>query len=75
MSAAAPNCTGWYRSRFRKTEHDDTFDLLKDYLDWALHRQLRLEHGLSYGPWSEREVLGGVGFLSLNADLERDDLA
>jgi predicted Zn-dependent peptidase len=29
---------------------------------------------LSYGPWSEREVLGGVGFLSLNADLERENL-
>ena len=55
-------------------QHDETYDLLKDYLDWALYRQLRLQHGLSYGPWSEREVLGGVGFLSLNADLERDKL-
>ncbi|MBC3299492.1 insulinase family protein [Pseudomonas sp. SWRI18] len=55
--------------------HDETYDLLKDYLDWALYRQLRLKHGLSYGPWSEREVLGGVGFLSLNADLERENLA
>jgi predicted Zn-dependent peptidase len=55
-------------------QHDETFDLLKDYLDWALYRTLRLEHGLSYGPWSEREVFGGVGFLSLSADLERDDL-
>ncbi|MFW0753610.1 M16 family metallopeptidase [Pseudomonas sp. H11T01] len=55
-------------------QHDETYDLLKDYLDWALYRQLRLEHGLSYGPWSEREVFGGVGFLSLSADLERDDL-
>ncbi|MBN2992182.1 insulinase family protein [Pseudomonas cedrina subsp. fulgida] len=55
--------------------HDETYDLLKDYLDWAMYRQLRLKHGLSYGPWSEREVLGGVGFLSLNADLERDNLA
>lgn len=55
-------------------QHDETFDLLKDYLDWALYSQLRLEHGLSYGPWSEREVFGGVGFLSLSADLERDDL-
>src|SRR5476649_326202 len=53
---------------------DQTFDLLKDYLDWALYRQMRLAHGLSYGPWSEREVLGGVGFLSLNADLERENL-
>ena len=55
-------------------QHDETYDLLKDYLDWALYRQLRLKHGLSYGPWSEREVLGGVGFLSLNADLERENL-
>ncbi|MEO8488263.1 pitrilysin family protein [Pseudomonas sp.] len=54
--------------------HDETYDLLKDYLDWALYRQLRLKHGLSYGPWSEREVLGGVGFLSLNADVERENL-
>ncbi|HWT67490.1 MAG TPA: insulinase family protein [Pseudomonas sp.] len=55
-------------------QHDQTFDLLKDYLDWALYRQLRLAHGLSYGPWAEREVFGGVGFMSLNADLERDDV-
>ncbi|MDP9652175.1 UNVERIFIED_ORG: putative Zn-dependent peptidase [Pseudomonas putida] len=54
--------------------HDQAFDLLKDYLDWALYRQLRLAHGLSYGPWAEREVFGGVGFMSLNADLERDDV-
>lgn len=55
-------------------QHDETFDLLKDYLDWALYRQLRLTHGLSYGPWVEREVFGGVGFLSLNADLAREDV-
>ncbi|SEM64905.1 Predicted Zn-dependent peptidase [Pseudomonas sp. ok272] len=55
-------------------QYDETFDLLKDYLDWALYRQLRLAHGLSYGPWAEREVFGGVGLLSLNADLEREDL-
>ncbi len=42
--------------------------------DESLYRELRLKHGLSYGPWSEREVLGGVGFLSLNADLERENL-
>jgi predicted Zn-dependent peptidase len=56
-------------------QHDETFDLLKDYLDWALYRQLRLAHSLSYGPWAEREVFGGVGFMSLNADLDRDDVA
>lgn len=55
-------------------QHDETYDLLKDYFDWALYRQLRLRHGLSYGPWSEREVFGGVGFLSLNADVERENL-
>ncbi|SFW83348.1 MULTISPECIES: pitrilysin family protein [unclassified Pseudomonas] len=55
-------------------QHDETFDLLKDYLDWALYRQLRLASGLSYGPWVEREVFGGVGFFSLNADLAREDL-
>ncbi|WP_260958314.1 M16 family metallopeptidase [Pseudomonas citri] len=55
-------------------QHDETFDLLKDYMDWALYRQLRLARGLSYGPWTEREVFGGVGFFSLNADLAREDL-
>ena len=57
-----------------ENQHDQTFDLLKDYLEWALYRQLRLNHGLSYGPSAEREVFGGVGFMSLNADLERDDV-
>ncbi|MCK1789936.1 M16 family metallopeptidase [Pseudomonas violetae] len=55
-------------------QHDETFDLLKDYLDWALYRQMRLAHSLSYGPSAGREVFGGVGFMSLNADVERDDL-
>ncbi|AIS15772.1 peptidase M16 [Pseudomonas chlororaphis subsp. aurantiaca] len=55
-------------------QHDETFDLLKDYLDWVLYQKLRLQHELSYGPNSEREVFGGVGFLSLNADLERADV-
>ncbi|WP_207867351.1 insulinase family protein [Pseudomonas sp. 58(2021)] len=56
-------------------QYDQTFDLLKEYLEWALYRQLRLNHGLSYGPWAEREVFGGVGFMSLNADLDRGDIA
>ncbi|WP_339405568.1 pitrilysin family protein [Pseudomonas helleri] len=55
-------------------QSDDTWNLLRDYLEWALYSELRLKHGLSYGPWAEREVFGGVGFLSLNADLERDDV-
>jgi len=58
----------------QEDQHDQTFDLLKDYLDWALYRQLRLVHGLSYGPSAEREVFGGVGFMSLNADLDREDV-
>lgn len=53
---------------------DQTWNLLRDYLEWALYSELRLKHGLSYGPWAEREVFGGVGFLSLNADLARDDV-
>lgn len=56
-------------------QSDETWDLLRDYLEWALYSELRLKHGLSYGPWAEREVFGGVGFLSLNADLARDDVS
>jgi predicted Zn-dependent peptidase len=56
------------------TQHDETYELLKSYLDWSLYSTLRLEQGLSYGPWSEREVFGDTGFLSLNADLGRDDV-
>lgn len=52
---------------------DETWDVLRDYLEWALYSELRLKHGLSYGPWSEREVFGGVSFLSLNADVARAD--
>ena len=55
-------------------QSDETWDVLRDYLEWSLYSELRLKHGLSYGPWAEREVFGGVGFLSLNADLERDDV-
>ncbi|KQB52285.1 peptidase M16 [Pseudomonas endophytica] len=55
-------------------QNDETWDLLRDYLEWSLYSELRLKHGLSYGPWAEREVFAGVGFLSLNADLARDDV-
>ena len=54
---------------------DETWSLLRGYLEWALYSELRLKKGLSYGPWAEREVFGGVGFLSLNADVERDNVA
>jgi len=57
------------------TAQPQTLSVLQSYLDWALYRELRLEHGLSYGPWSEREAYGDTGLLSLNADLERDDVA
>ena len=56
-------------------QSDETWDLLRDYLEWSLYSELRLKHGLSYGPWAERDVFGGVGFLSLNADLARDDVS
>lgn len=55
-------------------EHDETLELLQRYLDWALYDELRLKHGLSYGPWSQRESFGDSGLLSLNADLERDQV-
>lgn len=55
-------------------EHDQTLDLVQRYLDWALYSELRLKHGLSYGPWSQRETFGDSGMLSLNADLERDQV-
>ncbi|WP_285960349.1 M16 family metallopeptidase [Pseudomonas tohonis] len=50
------------------------WELLKDYLDWELYQQLRIQGGLSYGPWTERRAFGAEVFLSLNADLERDDV-
>lgn len=56
------------------SEHDETLELLQRYLDWALYDELRLKHGLSYGPWSQRESFGDSGMLSLNADLERDQV-
>ncbi|HBX55253.1 M16 family metallopeptidase [Pseudomonas sp. UBA2684] len=56
-------------------EHDHaTWELLRDYLDWQLYQELRLQRSLSYGPWSERSVYGSRSFFSLNAELERADL-
>lgn len=54
--------------------HDQTMELLSRYLDWALYDQLRLRNGLSYGPSAARESFGDSGMLSLNADLERQDV-
>jgi len=55
-------------------DHQPTLDLLSRYLDWAVYDQLRLRNGLSYGPSVQRESFGDTGLLSLNADLERDDI-
>lgn len=57
-------------------EHDHaTWELLRDYLDWALYRELRIERGLAYGPWSERSQYASASFFSLNAEVARSDLA
>jgi predicted Zn-dependent peptidase len=53
---------------------DETLQLLDDYFEWALYSDLRLKRGLSYGPWVDREVFGGSGLMSLNADVEGDDV-
>ncbi|WP_225775671.1 M16 family metallopeptidase [Pseudomonas sp. Marseille-Q5115] len=50
------------------------WDLLQSYLDWALYKKLRLEEGLSYGPGSLNEPFGDSTLMSLNADLDRDDI-
>ncbi|MDH0749321.1 insulinase family protein [Pseudomonas sp. GD03842] len=55
-------------------QHDETWDLVKAYLDWSLYSELRLDKGYSYGPWADREAFGDTGLLSLNADLDRDDV-
>lgn len=49
-------------------------DLLQAYLNDALYTELRVRRELSYGPWSERTAWANQGFLSLNADVEREDL-
>lgn len=54
--------------------HEATLDVLSRYLEWALYDQLRLRHGLSYGPSVRRESFGDTGMLALNADLERQDV-
>ncbi|WP_412461085.1 M16 family metallopeptidase [Pseudomonas sp. SC11] len=56
------------------SDHEQTLDLLSRYLDWTLYDQLRLRHGLSYGPSVRRESFGDSGMLSFNADLERGDI-
>jgi predicted Zn-dependent peptidase len=48
-------------------QHDETWEMVKAYLDWSLYSELRLDKGFSYGPWADREAFGDTGFLSLNA--------
>ncbi|UUC50311.1 insulinase family protein [Pseudomonas citronellolis] len=48
-------------------------DLLQAYLSDALYADLRVHRELSYGPWSERTSYANQGFLSLNADIARED--
>lgn len=55
-------------------DHQQALDLVQSYLDWALYTELRLKHGLSYGPWSQRDAFGDTGVLSLNADVDRNDV-
>ncbi|MBS7598726.1 MULTISPECIES: pitrilysin family protein [Pseudomonas] len=55
-------------------DHGQTYDLLQRYLDWALYDELRLRHGFSYGPSSQRESFGDTGLMALNADLDRADV-
>lgn len=50
-----------------------SLDLLQAYLNDVLYTELRVRRELSYGPWSERSAWANQGFLSLNADIERDD--
>jgi predicted Zn-dependent peptidase len=55
-------------------DNDPALDLLQSYMEWAIYKELRLKHSLSYGPWSQREAIGETGMLSLNADLDREDV-
>lgn len=48
-------------------------DLLQAYMNDVLYTDLRVRRELSYGPWSERSAWANQGFLSLNADIDRDD--
>lgn len=58
-----------------ETDHPATLDLLQNYLEWALYSELRLKHGLSYGPSVLRESYGDSGLMSLNAEVDRDDVS
>jgi predicted Zn-dependent peptidase len=53
---------------------DAAYDLVQRYLDWTLYQDLRLAHGLAYGPNAQRDAFGDSGVLSLNADLDRNDI-
>lgn len=58
-----------------EAQHDETWELVKANLEWALYSELRLKLGLSYGPSVDREVFGDSGLMSLVVDVDRNDLA
>ncbi|MDE1167549.1 MAG: pitrilysin family protein [Pseudomonas sp.] len=64
----------FYQEPSLEGEQDVALDLLQSYMEWAIYKELRLKHSLSYGPWSQREAFGDTGMLSLNADLDRKDV-
>jgi len=52
-----------------------TWQLLRDYLQWAVYKDLRIEHGLAYSPEVERSAYGSSSFFSINAEVDRADVA
>lgn len=51
-----------------------TWELLRAYLDWAIYRDLRLEHGLTYSPEIDRSAYASASFFSLGAKVARGDI-
>ncbi len=43
-------------------QHDETWELVKAYLDWTLYTELRLKHSLSYGPLQSAKCSAMSGF-------------
>ncbi|MEH6365107.1 MAG: insulinase family protein [Pseudomonas marincola] len=65
----------WMFSEPWLDHHDfETWELLRDYIDWQLYQQLRIKHSLTYAPFTEREVFSSSSFFSLNAKVQSKDL-
>lgn len=65
----------WMFSEPWLNTHDfETWELLRDYIDWQLYQALRIEHGLTYSPVTERLAFSGASFFSLEARVQRIDL-